>query len=87
MTINCDINESRRVIHAAAILAERYMNPDVAAYSRKYYAEGVSVRRADFWFRVGRLLGAAYGRRGCPTNYEIAARRAIDAARAALAPA
>lgn len=77
----------RRVIYAAAILAERYINPDVAAYSRSYHANGRSERRAHFWHVVGRALGAAYGRRGCPTDYERAMRREIDAARATIASA
>lgn len=77
--------ESRRVLFAAAALAERFGNSDVAAYNRSYHA--ASARAKHFWFRVGRALGAAYGRRGCPTDYERATRRAIDAARAAIAEA
>jgi len=82
-----------RVIKAAAALAERYMNPDVAAYGRLHFAEGrmwsgkfrrapASERREQFWFSVGRALGAAYGRRGCPTDYERDMRREIDSVRA-----
>lgn len=87
---------STRVIKAAAALAERFANPDVAAYGRKVFAEfrlwngkfravRPSDRRDQFWHEVGRALGAAYGRRGCPTNYERAVRRDIDSARAAMA--
>lgn len=86
---------SERVIKAAAILAERHMNPDVAAYGRIHFAQmrmwsrkfrtvKPSKRRDHFWFSVGRALGAAYGARGYPTDYERATRIAIDAARAAL---
>lgn len=74
--------ETPRVIRAAAILAERYMNPDVAAFNRMYRAEGKSKRRSYFWFRVGRALGAAYVRRSCPTIYEREIRRQIEAVRA-----
>jgi hypothetical protein len=88
----------RRVIVAAAALAERYGNPDVAAYGRKHFAEGrmwsgkfrpvkASERREQYWHSVGRALGAAYGYRGCPTDYERAVRCDIDAARAAIAKA
>lgn len=77
----------RREVVAAAILAERFQNPDVAAFNRyhraKHYAR--SERRAIFWFRVGRLLGAAYHRRGCPTFYEQTVRAEIDNARASFA--
>ena len=82
---------SPRVIRVAAILAERYQNPDVAAYNRfhgggrhrggRYIVAPSSKRRENFWFTVGRALGAAYGYRGCPTFYEQAVRRDIDAAR------
>jgi hypothetical protein len=86
----------RRVVRAAAVLAERYLNGDVAAYGRLHFAEGrmwsgkfrratASERRDQFWFSVGRALGAAYGRRGCPTDYERAMRRAIDSARELIA--
>lgn len=86
-----------RIIRTAALLAERYLNPDVAAYSRshgggrhranRYIVAPSSARREHFWFSVGRALGAAYGRRGCPTDYERAVRRDIDAARAAISKA
>jgi hypothetical protein len=80
----------RRVIVVAAALAERYLNPDVAAFNRSRHAKWgngrapASTRREHFWFVVGRALGAAYGRRGCPTDYERAMRREIDAARAEI---
>lgn len=83
-----------RVVRTAAILAERYQNPDVAAYGRsgghgrhrhgKYITPPSSKRRQHFWFNVGRLLTAAYSRRGCPTGYELAVRIAIEEARAAI---
>lgn len=86
-----------RVVRVAAILAERYINPDVAAYGRsrgygrhragRYITPPSSKRREHFWFTVGRALTAAYSRRGCPTCYEIAVRKAIDEARADLANA
>lgn len=86
-----------RAIRVAAILAERYANPDVAAYNRargggrhragRYIVAPSSARREHFWFCVGRALGAAYGRRGCPTHYETSVRHAIDGARAAIAKA
>lgn len=89
--------QQMRVILAAALLAERFQNPDVAAYRRSHgsgrYCAGryinppSSPRREQFWFSVGRALGAAYGGSGCPTNYERAVRRDIDAARAAIAKA
>lgn len=69
--------ESRRVILAAAILVTRYGNGDVAAYNRSYHAK--TERARVFWHRVGRALGAAYIRHGCPTDYERATRRAIEA--------
>lgn len=92
---------SPRAIHAAALLAERFSNPDVAAYNRshgggrhrtiggypRYIVAPSSTRREHFWFGVGRALTAAYSRRGCPTDYERAVRRSIDAARAAIAKA
>lgn len=88
---------SPRTIRAAALLAERFQNPDVAAYNRshgggRHRANGYIVapstqRREQFWFGVGRALGAAYGRRGCPTDYERAVRRSIDATRTAIAKA
>ncbi len=86
-----------RTIRTAALLAERYMNPDVAAYSRSrsggrhransYIVAPNSTRREHFWFGVGRALTAAYSYRGCPTDYERAVRRDIEAARAAIAKA
>lgn len=88
---------SRRIIRTAALLAERFQNPDVAAYSRshgggrhrahKYIVAPSSARREKFWFSVGRALGAAYGHRGCPTDYERAVRHDINAARALIAQA
>jgi hypothetical protein len=86
-----------RTIYAAALLAERFMNPDVAAYNRSYgggrhrtigYIVAPSTeRREHFWYGVGRALSAAYGRRDVPTDYERAVRRSIDNARAAIAKA
>lgn len=72
----------RREAFAAAVLAERYQNPDVAAYNRKYRAK--SKRAEHFWFRVGRDLGAAYGYNGCPTKYEQAVKAQINAVREKL---
>lgn len=97
--MNADHGLSPRIIKTAALLAERYSNPDVAAYNRshgggrhrtiggypRYIVAPSTKRREHFWFSVGRALGAAYGYRGCPTDYERAVRRAIDAARASLA--
>ena len=82
-------NLPARVIRIAAILAHRYENPDVVAYRRadgggRYIVAPSTPRREHFWFAVGRALGAAYGRRNCPTDYERAVRRDIDAARAAI---
>lgn len=84
-----------RVVRTAALLAERYQNPDVAAYNRsrggarhscgRYIVAPSTPRRELFWFNVGRALGAAYGRRGCRSDYDIAVRRDIDAARCAIA--
>lgn len=86
-----------RVIFAAALLSERCQNPDVAAYNRargggrffggRYIVAPSTKRRQHFWHAVGCALGAAYGRRGCPTNYERAVRDEIDAARNAIAQA
>ena len=86
-----------RVILTAALLAERYQNADVVAYRRatsgerrcgnRYIVAPSTPRREQFWFSVGRALGAAYERRGCPTNYERAVRIDIDKARAAIAKA
>jgi hypothetical protein len=88
---------AQRIIQTAAQLAERFQNPDVAAYNRshgggrhragRYIVAPSSKRREHFWFSVGRALGAAYSYRGCPTDYERAVRRDIDAARAAIAKA
>jgi hypothetical protein len=88
---------SARTIRTAALLAERFMNPDVAAYGRsqgggrhranRYIVAPSTKRREHFWFGVGRALTAAYGRRGMPTHYEQAVRRDIDAAREAIARA
>jgi hypothetical protein len=81
----------------AAILAERFANPDVAAYNRsrggarhranRYIVAPSTKRREQFWFGVGRALTAAYCSRGMRTGYEMAVRRAIEGARAALAKA
>lgn len=83
-----------RVIRVAACLAERYSNSDVAAFGRigycgaenrmwsgKFRRVKASPCRDRFWRSVALLLGAAYTRYGCPTDYEIAARRAIEEAR------
>ena len=88
---------SPRVIRVAALLAERFLNPDVAAYGRsttgsrfcggRYITPLQRPRRAHFWFVVGRALSAAYSRRGCPTDYERSVRAAIDTERAAMAKA
>lgn len=88
---------SQRTIRAAAILAERFQNPDVAAYNRSrsgrrhrsigYIVAPSTQRREHFWFGVGCALSAAYGRRGTPTDYERAVRESIDCARAAIAKA
>lgn len=75
-------NQPRRVIYAAALLSERYLNPEVAALNN--HRSAASPRRAAFWLSVGALLSQAYGRRSCATDYEIAARREIEAARAAM---
>ena len=72
----------RREAFAAAVLAERYQNPDVAAYNRKYRAKNKRVEH--FWFCVGRNLGAAYGYNGCPTKYEQAVKAQINALRAEI---
>lgn len=88
----------RRQIVVAAALAERFLNPDMAAYGRLHFAEArmwsgkfrqvrQSNHRDYFWHCVGRALSAAYGRRGCPTEYERAVRSDIDAARAAITKA
>lgn len=91
-------NLTPRTIRCAALLAERFMNPDVAAYNRAhgggrhrtingyphYIVAPSTPRREQFWFGVGRALTAAYVGRGCPTQYERAVRSAIDAARAAM---
>lgn len=92
--MNTETGLTPRTIRIAAILAERFSNPDVAAYNRarggarhradRFIVAPSTKRREHFWFSVGRALGAAYSRRGCPTDYEIAVRREIDAARAAL---
>lgn len=63
----------RRVIVAAAILSERFGNPEVAAYNRARDA-GYS-RRGHFWHSVGRALYRHPC--GCPTNYELAIRQDI----------
>lgn len=86
---------TRRVIRVAALLAERFENPDVAAYNRarggaRHRAVGFIVapsspRREQFWHSVGRALTAAYVGRGCPTDYERAVRHEINTARAAIA--
>lgn len=87
-----------RTVRVAALLVNRFQNPDVAAYNRfqgigrfngsgRYISPPSSKRRELFWFGVGRALTAAYSSRGCPTNYEMAVRRDIDAARAAIAQA
>ncbi len=84
-----------RVIRVAALLAERFQNPDAAAYSRsrggarhradRYIVAPSTPRREHFWFCVGRALTAAYVGRGCPTHYERAVRSAIEAERIAIA--
>lgn len=88
-------NLSTRTIRAAAILAERYMNPDVAAYNRSrggsrhragmYITAPSSKRRELFWFGVGRALTAAYCGRGVRTDYERAVLKAIEDQRAVIA--
>lgn len=88
---------SPRTIRVAAILAERFQNPDVAAYNRsrggarhradRYIVAPSSKRREHFWFGVGRALTAAYVGRGAPTDYERAVRQSINEARAAIAKA
>lgn len=84
-----------RTITVAAILAERFLNPDAVAYSRsigggrhcggRYIVAPSTKRREEFWFGVGRALTAAYSRNGCPTDYERSVRRAIEDRRAAIA--
>lgn len=84
-----------RTIRVAALLAERFMNPDVAAYNRalgggrhradRYIVAPSSRRREHFWHGVGRALTAAYCGRGVRTDYERAVLRAIESARAAVA--
>lgn len=86
-----------RTIHVAAVLAERFLNPDVAAYARshgvghhragRYIRPPSTARREQFWFGVGRALTAAYGGRGMRTDYERDVLRAIEAERAAIAKA
>lgn len=86
-----------RTIRAAALLAERFMNPDVAAYNRsrsgarhrahRYIVAPSTRRRELFWFGVGRALTAAYCGRGVRTDYERAVLSAIEDARAAIAKA
>lgn len=86
-----------RIIRTAALLAERFQNPDVAAYNRsrggarhrsdRYIVAPSFQRREHFWFSVGRALTAAYVGRGCPTDYERAVRRDINAARDVIAKA
>jgi len=91
---------SARAIKVAACLAERYVCPEGAAFGRvqssasewrmwsgKFRRVAPSPRRDQFWQSVAGLLVSAYIRRGCATNYEAAARRAIEAARADLARA
>lgn len=83
-----------RTIRAAALLAERFMNPDVAAYNRsrggmrhrhdRFIIAPSTKRRELFWFGVGRALSAAYTGRGMPTDHERAVRKAINDARAAI---
>lgn len=73
---------NRRAIRAAAILVERYLCPITAA--NNLHRSAPSPRRAAFWMSVSDLLSHAYSRRACATDYEIAVRREIEAARAAL---
>lgn len=87
-----------RVIRVAACLAERYANPEVAAFGRlrggaeyqmwsgKFRRTATSERRNIFWRTVAGVLVDAYVRYGrSPTNYEATMRRAIENARATLA--
>lgn len=71
--MNTSHNLPRRVIIAAALLANRYSNPDVAAYNRAgSHITGSKTRSERFWFRVGRALGWTG-----MTDYEIAVRSDI----------
>jgi hypothetical protein len=87
-------NLSTRVALVAALLAERFQNPEAAAYGRsqnggrycggRYIIAPSTKRREHFWFSVGCALTSAYIRRGIPTNYERAVRLEIDAVRTAI---
>lgn len=92
------LDVSERAVRMAACLVERYADPAVAAFGRigycgaesrmwsgKFRRAAPSAKRDRFWLSVALLIGTAYMRRGCPTNYELAARQAIDGARKALA--
>lgn len=71
--MNTKHNYSHRVIIAAALLANRYSNPDVAAYNRAGNPMlHAGERRYHFWFSVGRALGC-----NGMTDYEIAVRSDI----------
>lgn len=68
-----------RIIRAAAIATHRYMNPCVACDNRSKAAK--DARQKQFWFSVARVLAPVYG---CPSDEEIATRRAIRHMRARL---
>lgn len=88
---------SRRTVRVAALLAERFLNPYVAAYNRsrggmrycggRYIVAPSTKRRELFWFGVGCALTAAYCCRGMRTDYELSVLRAIESERAAIAKA
>lgn len=77
-----------RVIKVAAMLTNRYQNPQVAARNRasgwthRYVRTTSTQRRTRFWLQVASALGFAYCRRDCPTNFEMAVLRDIEAAKA-----
>lgn len=74
--MNTTHNLPRRVILAAALLANRYSNPEVAAYNRAGNPHlDAGTRRYRFWFSVGRALSC--GGFGLITDYEFAVRSDI----------
>jgi len=79
-----------RVIKTAAVMAERYINPQVAArnrargWTKRYVKTESTKQRTEFWLQVASALGFAYCRRSCPTHFETAVLRDIESARAAI---